>query len=91
MHGDFVIRIKVLENGFTVEVPDVEMMKQKQAEAKKNKGMGMPYMGDCTETYAARTVPEVMKMVKGALAKLPEIAYAEAFDEAAKEMKASKG
>lgn len=87
MMGDYTIRINALENAFTVEVPDAAKIKEKQAQAKKEKRDYPVYMGDCTKKYAAKSVPEVMKLVKGALAELPEIAYAEAFDEASKAMK----
>lgn len=86
-YDQFVIRIEVLENGFKVEVPDMAKIKEKKAAAKKEKSSYSPYIGDCTKSFAAKTVPDVMKMVKGALNELPEIAYAEAFDEASKAMK----
>jgi hypothetical protein len=85
--SQFVIRIEVLENGFKVEIPDAEKIKEKQEKDKKEKRDYPTYIGDCTKSFAAKTVPDVMKMVKGALSQLPEIAYAEAFDEAAKTMK----
>jgi hypothetical protein len=62
-------------------------IKAKQAAAKKEKGSGsgmMPYIGDCTESYAAKSVAEVLKLVKSSLAQLPESEYASAFEEAAK-------
>jgi hypothetical protein len=88
MISQFTIRIEVLENGFKVEVPDTDKIKEKQAKDKKEKRGDYPtYIGDCTKSYAAKTVPDVIKMVKGALSALPEIAYAESFAEAAKSMK----
>ena len=87
MMGDYTIRISALENAFTVEVPDAEMIKKKQAEQKKDKGNYPMYIGDCTKKYAAKSVPEVMKLVKTALADLPELAFAESFAEASKGVK----
>lgn len=87
MISQFVIRIEVLENGFKVEIPDTEKIKEKQAKDKKEKRDYPTYIGDCTKSFAAKTAGEVMKMVKSALAQLPEIAYADAFAEAAKTMK----
>jgi predicted RNase H-like HicB family nuclease len=80
------IEIEVLENGYTVEVPDVKKYNEMEAASKKSKGP-MPYMGDCMKEYAAKTPAEVLKLVKSALTQLPDVAYADAFDEAAKEMK----
>lgn len=80
--SDYVIRIKPLENGFMVEVPDMEEIKKKQAAAKKSQGGSMPYIGDCTESYAAKSVAEVLKLVKAALGQIPEADYAAAFEEA---------
>lgn len=82
------ISIEVLENAFEVEIPDMEAMKKKMAEAKKaHKGAEtapMPYMGDLTKKYAAKSVKEVLALVKGSLEKMPENEYEAAFDEAAK-------
>lgn len=80
--SDYVIRIKPLENGFMVEVPDMEEIKKKRAEAAKAKNGNMPYIGDCTESYAAKSVAEVLKLVKAALSQIPESDYAAAFEEA---------
>lgn len=80
-NSDYVIRIKPLENGFMVEVPDMEEIKKKQAAAKKSGNMS-PYLGDCTESYAAKSVAEVLKLVKAALGQIPEADYAAAFEEA---------
>lgn len=85
MMGDYVIRIKPLENGFMVEVPDMDAIKKKQAEAakaSKGSGLSMPYIGDCTESYAAKSVAEVLKLVKASLSELPESDYTAAFEEA---------
>lgn len=85
MMDDYVIRIKPLENGFMIEVPDMEMIKKKKAEAAKSKNggsMAMPYTGDCTESYAAKSVAEVLKLVKTSLSQLPESEFAAAFEEA---------
>jgi hypothetical protein len=85
MMDDYVIRIKPLENGFMVEVPDMAAIKAKQAAAKKEAPVpSRGYIGDCTESYAAKSVAEVLKLVKSSLAQLPESEYASAFEEAAK-------
>jgi hypothetical protein len=84
----FRINIEVLENGFEVEIPDVEAFNKAEADAKKNKGKnaGMacsPYPGDFMKGYAAKTVDEVLALLKPALKKLPQQSYDEAFAEAA--------
>jgi|WetSurMetagenome_2_1015567.scaffolds.fasta_scaffold794060_2 hypothetical protein len=88
---NFIIRIEMLENGYTVEVPDVEAINKKEAAAAKEKGhtsSDRVYTGDCTEKKVAKTTGEVLSIVKNALANLPESEYADAFDEAsAKETK----
>jgi len=88
MSDVFRIRIEQLENGYTVEVPDIaEMKKKKEAAAKaKSKNPGgycEPYLGDCTSVYAAKTVKEVLKLVENALKDLPESEFDSAFEEAA--------
>lgn len=82
MNGDYRVSIRPLENGFMVEVPDMEAIRKKEAEAKKNKGAMPCYIGDCTESYAAKSVAEVVKLVKTALEQIPESEYAKAFEEA---------
>ena len=85
------VSVEVLENGFSIEIPDFEeMAKKKEAAAKAaktNKGMcaAEPYLGDCTKKYAAKSVAEVLKLVKGSLEKMPEAEYDVAFKEAAKD------
>lgn len=83
------IEIEVLENGYTVCVPDVKAMNEAEAKAKKSKGssspMSMPYHGDFEKEYAAKTVDEVIALVKPALKNLPQSTYDEAFAEAASE------
>jgi hypothetical protein len=82
------ISVESLENGFEVEVPDMPAMKKAMADSKKSKGdMGMPYMGDMTKKYAAKSVKEVIKLVTSALEGMPENEYDAAFKEAAAEMK----
>ena len=81
------ICIEQLENGYTVEVPDTAERKKREAAAKKNKGkdggMAMPYMGDATKEYAAKTPEEVLAIIKTALATMtPDAEYADAFEEA---------
>ena len=89
INGDFTIRIAMLENGYTVEVPDYEKAQKLEAErAKKSKGgdyAPQVYLGACTEKMIAKTAKEVLDIVGKALAKLPPDTYAEAFEEATKE------
>ena len=88
---NFRISVETLENGFEVEVPDFAEMKKKQAAADKAaKGKGSmdsccpsPYFGDCTKKYAAKSVAEVLKLVKDALGAMPASEYDAAFAEAA--------
>ena len=84
------VSVERLENGFEVEVPDMEMRAKKEAEAKKaasksGGNMCMPYMGDCTKKYAAKSVKEVLSLIKESLGKIPDNEYDAAFDEAAAE------
>lgn len=77
------ISIQTLENGFSVEVPDMAAMKKKMATGKKN-GELSPYVGDCTKKYAAKSVKEVVALVTEALNGLPENEYDAAFEAAGK-------
>jgi hypothetical protein len=83
MLSDYCIRIKVLENGFMVEVPDMDAIAAKQKAAAKDKSNPSVYTGDCTESYAAKSVSEVVALVKKALTKIPDVEYDESFKEAA--------
>ena len=77
------ISVETLENGYKVEVPDMDAIKKKQADAKK-KNPGMLdgcYIGDCTKSYAAKTVKEVLALVKQSLSAMPESEFDAAFDE----------
>lgn len=82
------ISITPIENGFTVQVPDMEEIAKKQAAAKKaagkSGGMAGPsvYIGDCTETYACKSIKEVMKVVQAAIEQLPEDTPDKQFDKA---------
>ena len=76
------VSIEALENGYKVEVPDLAEMEKKRAAAKKAK-QPEPYLGDCTKSYAAKSPKEVLKLVRGALERLPGVEYEMAFDEAA--------
>lgn len=76
------ISIEVLENGFKVELPDLSEIKQKQKDAKKAK-QPEPYTGDCTESFVATDVRDVVRMVSDFLKALPN-EYDDAFDEATK-------
>ncbi len=80
------ISVEALENGFEVEVPDMEAMKKNMAEKRKQKGYESytPYAGDFTKKYAAKNVKEVIKLVNGALSGLPEMDFDTAFKEASK-------
>ncbi|MHB8388046.1 MAG: hypothetical protein ACYDBH_00530 [Acidobacteriaceae bacterium] len=84
----FRINIECLENGYSVEVPDVEAMNKAKEDsekaAKKNGHSPLPpFIGDHMKTYAAKTVKEVVALVKTALSKIPENEYDQAFEEAA--------
>lgn len=87
MHGMKArISVETLENGFEVEVPDMEAMKKYMADEKKAKGGGsMPYMGDMNKKYAAKTVKEVIKLVTAALEGMPDVSFDKAFEEASTE------
>jgi hypothetical protein len=86
----FRIEIEVLENGYAVQIPDIAAYNKADAEHKKaKKGSGglsscSPYMGDFMKSYAAKTVDEVLTLVKPALKNLPQTTFSEAFAEAAK-------
>ena len=89
----FRIEIEVLENGYQVEIPDIEAYNKADADHKKPKkgssGVSCcsPYMGDFMKSYAAKTVEEVLALVKPALKNLPQTTYDEAFAEATKMLK----
>lgn len=84
MNGDFTIRIEMLENGYTVTVPDVDKINEMEKKAKGKADAPTPYYGDCTEKMVAKTPAEVLALVKDALANLPDLEYENAFNEAAK-------
>ncbi len=77
------ISVETLENGFEVEVPDMEAVKKSMADSKKKSEGAMPYMGDMTKKFAAKSVKEVIKLVTAALEGMPENEYDKAFNEAA--------
>jgi len=83
------VSIERLENGFMVEIPDLEKMAEMKAAAKKKAGkdspMVEPYMGDCVKKFAAKNVKEVLALVQGSLKTIPEAEFDSAFDEAAAE------
>lgn len=81
------IEIEVLENGYTCSIPDIEAMNKAEAAAKKKPGSPMPYMGDMMKEYMAKTVDDVIAIIKPALKNLPQMTYDEAFAEAAAEDK----
>lgn len=80
--SDYSIRVCPADNGFTVEVPDMAEIKKR--EKTSSKGGPSPYYGDATEKYVAKSVKEVLALVKKALAELPDpdMQYADAFAEA---------
>lgn len=80
------ISVEVLENGYEVELPDIDAMNKAEAKAKKDRPGMVPsiYSGDYTKKYAAKTVKEVLALVSPALKNLPQSTYDEAFAEAAK-------
>ena len=84
------IEVEVLANGYEVCIPDIEAMNKAEAEAKKaqakdpSKYISMPYHGDFKKEYIAKTVDEVIALIKPALKNLPQSEYNEAFAEAAK-------
>lgn len=85
------VSIECLENGYKVEIPDMEMIAKKQKEAAaRNKSSGSYpdcYIGDCTKSYIARNVKEAVKLVQASLEKLPDMEYDTAFEDAAKKAK----
>lgn len=88
MYGEqYHVNIEVLENGFSVEVPDHEERAKKLADAKKRmKGSAeapTPYYGDCTKKYAAKSVKEVLSLVEESLKKIPDGEFDSAFEEKA--------
>lgn len=78
------VSIEAVENGFVVELPDMAKRAERQKKAKAKGGTdAVPYMGDCTEKYTAKSILEVVKLVKSALEKIPEGEFDKAFNEAA--------
>ena len=86
MSRNFCIRIEVIANGYTVEIPDVEAIDAAEAAAKKGKAGASPsvYYGEYMKEYAAKTVKDVIALVTPALKNLPQSQYDEAFDEASR-------
>ena len=86
MHTEkYRVSVEVLENGFKVEVPDMEAIAKKHAEDKKKSTNSMSpscYYGDMTKSYAAKSVKEVLKLVQASLEQMPEGEYDAAFREA---------
>lgn len=76
------VSVQALENGFMVEVPDAEAIAKKKADAKKMK-QSEPYLGDCTKSFAAKNIAEVVKLVRQALESIPDSEYNDAFEKAA--------
>lgn len=85
-YDSYRVSVKVLENGFEVEVPDMAEIAKKKAAAEKAKPPQLsPYVGDCTLSYAAKSVKEVLARVKESLEQLPEGEYDRAFTEASED------
>jgi hypothetical protein len=84
INGNFTIRIEMLENGYTVEVPDIDKINELEKKAKSKSDVSTPYYGDCTEKKVAKSTGEVMSIVKDALANLPDTEFETAFNEASK-------
>ena len=80
MHENYSVRIEVLDNGYKVEVPDMEKRAEKKKAAAKNKDSS-PYLGDCTKSYVAKTPKEVLKLVEGSLKDIPGTEYDVAWNE----------
>lgn len=80
--GNYLVRIETLENGFTVEVPDMEAVEKRRKERAKHKTADV-FIGDCTKKMAAKSVKEVLSVVQSALSGLPDKEFDAAFDEAA--------
>lgn len=80
MEGNFNIRIEMADNGYVVEVPDIEKINER--EKKQGKNDPQVWVGDCMEKKVAKTAGEVLSIVKAALANLPEAEYDDAFEEA---------
>lgn len=85
-YDTYRISIQVAENGFTVEVPDLEEIAKKKAKATSKDGL-MPYVGDCTKSFVAKNAKEALGFVQQALADMPDAEYDTAFNEAAKKSK----
>ena len=79
-HDSYYVRVEVLENAFSVEVPDMEA-RAKHAKKSKN-GDAAPYYDECKK-YAAKSVKEVLRLVKESLEKIPAAEFDSAFDDAA--------
>lgn len=89
MSDSYRVSIERLENGFEVTVPDVPAIEAAEKAAEKNKGKGgagmcSPYTGDMTKSYAAATVPDVIKIIETALKSIPQQEYESAFAEASR-------
>lgn len=83
IEGDLKIIITVVDNGYTVEIPDLAEMRQKQGKSSVQDSPMSMYWSDCTDTLVATDVKGVMAIVKNALTNLPAGDYDDAFDEAA--------
>ena len=82
MHESYRVSVEVLENGFAVEAPDMEAIAKKKAMAAKSKDASMPYTGDCTKKFAAKTIKDALRFVTAALEGIESKEYDSAFAEA---------
>ena len=86
MGQKFKICVEVMDNGYSVEIPDIDAYDAAKKKAEKNKSpsgyVSSPYMGDFMKEYIAKTVPEVIALLTPALKNLPQTTYDEAFAEA---------
>ena len=89
MSDTYRVSIERLENGFEVTVPDVPAIEAAKKAAKKSSGKGgaelcNTYTGDMTKSYAAATVPDVIKIIEAALKSIPQQEFESAFAEASR-------
>lgn len=89
MSDTYRVSIERLENGFEVTVPDVPAIEAAKKAAKKSSGKAgaelcSPYTGNMTKSYAAATVPDVIKIIEAALKSIPQQEFESAFAEASR-------
>ena len=85
MADTYRISVERLENGFEVTVPDIPAIEKAEKAASKKSGSStgvMPYTGDLTKSYAAKSTKEVLALVKTAIEGIPANEFDSAFEEA---------